>query len=92
MHRITVTHGARLLVGSQVVVPDDPFTDPRLRLYLRTDLEDGVILDLDPAALRFLSSTLRTMLDTYRDAVRSLRRTAPPFSSRPTPRPLSLRF
>lgn len=87
MHLITVTPGARLLLGSQVVVPDDPFADPRLRLHLRTDLESGVILDLDPEALRFLSSTLRNMLDSYRDAERSLRRTAPS-----SPRPLSLRF
>lgn len=91
MHVITVTPDSRLLLGSQVAVPDDPFADPRLRLHIRTDLENGVILDLDPTALRFLAATLRAMLASYRDAERSLRQTAPRSRpTRPTPRRLAL--
>lgn len=91
MHVITVTPDSRLLLGSQVVVADDPFVAPRLRVHLRTDLESGVVLDLDPAALRFLAATLRSMLSSYRDAERSLRQTSPPFRpARPTPRRLAL--
>ena len=71
MYRIAVRRHARLLLGSQVVVADNPFVD--LRLHLRTDLEGGVVLDLDPAALRFLATALRNMRASYRNAKRSLR-------------------
>ncbi len=91
MHVITVSPASRLSLGSQVVVPGDPFTCPRLRLHLRTDLDRGVILDLDPDALRFLAATTRTMLASYQAAERALRQTGPSFRPlRPTPRRLPI--
>jgi hypothetical protein len=91
VHTITVSPAARLLLSSQVMVSGDPFTAPRLRLHLRTDLEHGVILDLDPEAFRFLASSLRQMLSGYQAAERAIRQPAPSFRSlRPTPRRLPI--
>ena len=72
MHVITVTPASRLLLDSQVVVTDDVFDQPRLRLRLGTHSERGVILDLDPEALALLANTLRNMLAGYRTAIRHL--------------------
>ena len=88
MHLITVTPATRLLLGSQLVVTDDPFLPPRLRLQLRTNLDSGVILDLDVDSLRFLSASLRTLLATYQAADRPVRR----LPSRPIPRPVPRRL
>lgn len=72
MHVITVTSMARLLVDSHVVLTDDPFDHPHLRLRLRTQYNRGVILDLDPDAFDFLTDSLRQMQATYRAAERRL--------------------
>ncbi len=79
MHVISVSPAARLLVSSEMVVTDDPFDHPRLRLHLRTDIERGVTFDLDPDAFRFLVHTLRSVLSSYRAAERRAADRFPPF-------------
>ncbi len=88
MHTITIAPGSRVLLGTPLVVPEEPWPAPRIRLQLRTDTDCGVILDFgDIDSLRFLVSALRTLLADYRATQRLGRRL-----SRPSPRPRALGF
>lgn len=82
MHTIVIAPGSRVLLSTQLVVAEQPWPAPRIRLQLRTDTDSGVILDFgDLDGLRFLASATRALLTNYRATQRLARRV-----SRPAPR------
>lgn len=89
MHMMSFGPGSSVMISTQLVLTDDPWTAPRIRLQLRTDLDSGVILDFaDPHGLQCLASTTRALLASYRDAQRRVRAQRVP--RRPMPRALDL--
>jgi len=67
VHLITVDRAYRLLLSTQFIGGDEPWTDPRFRLQLRTNLDPGVILDFrDVKSLQFLASATRGLLAAHR--------------------------
>lgn len=82
MHTIVIAPGSRVLLSTQLIVAEQPWPAPRLRLQIRTDTDRGVILDFgDLDGLRFLASATRALLTSYRATQRLGRRV-----SRPAPR------
>ena len=84
MHTITIDPASRVLLSTQLVVADQPWVAPRIRLQLRTDTDSGVVLDFgDAKSLQLLASATRTLLANYRATQRR-----PRAISRPRPRPM----
>jgi hypothetical protein len=85
VHTITVDPGSRILLSTQLVVTDEPWEAPRLRLHIRTDSDAGVVLDFrDPDGLQLLASATRALVANYRATQRRPRHVA-----RPTARALA---
>lgn len=73
MRTIDVDAFAPLLIGSTLVVTDQPWLPPRLELVLRTELSDGVRLRFHtPTDLQLLAGAIRNLLADHRRAVAPL--------------------